>query len=186
MSDVGHENEKAGFFATRNAGLAALEPSIEFMGALSARQKAGLGMLLAWCLYVAFALSTDWGDYALVGQPGRYARWIVTRLSTMSFWLSVAALLLWYRKHPVNWRSFCYSFAVTGVIAVLISFSLVSGKANEAVVVGSIAFYAVVSGFLCVTVRKSAVATVVAFPVLGAQLFVDTVAHMFSGVFRLH
>jgi hypothetical protein len=96
----------------------------------------------------------------------------------------VAALLLQYRKHPVNWRSFSYSFLVTGVIAIVISPSLVSRSANDAAIAGTIVFYALVSGFLCVTVRKPTIAAVLGLLLFIAQFFVDATAHIFSGVFR--
>jgi hypothetical protein len=148
------------------------------------QRNAGLGILLTWCVYIAFALLTDWNDYGLAAKPEDRLRWTIIRLSTFSIWLFVAAFLLGYRKHPVNWRSFLYSFLVTGVIAIVISPSLVSRSANDAAIVGTIVFYALVSGFLCVTVRKPKIAAVLGLLLFAAQFFVDATAHIFSGVFR--
>jgi hypothetical protein len=154
------------------------------MEIIHSKRNAGLGILLTWCAYIAFALLTDWKDYCLVARPEGHLRWTITRLSTVSIWLLVAALLLRYRKHPVNWRSFSYSFLSTGVIAIVISPSLVSRSANDAAIAGTIIFYAVVSGFLCVTVRKPKIAAVLGLLLFAAQFLVDATAHIFSGVFR--
>ena len=145
----------------------------------------GLGILLTWCVYIAFALLTDWDDYGMAAKPEHHLRYTIIRLSTFSIWLFVAALLLRYRKHPVNWRSFSYSFLVTGVIAIVISPSLVLSSANDAAIAGTIVLYALVSGFLCITVRKPKIAAVLGLVLFAAQLFVDAIAHISSGVFRL-
>ena len=156
------------------------------MEIINRQRNAGLGILLTWCVYIAFALLTDWKDYGLVAQPEGYLRWTITRLSTLSIWLFVAALVLRYRKHPVNWRSFSYSFLATGVIAIVISPSLVSRSVNDAAVAGTIVFYALVSGFLCITVRKQIIAAILGLLLFTAQFFIDAIAHIFSGVFRFH
>jgi branched-subunit amino acid transport protein AzlD len=137
-------------------------------------------------MYMAFALLTDWKDYQLVAKPEGYLRWTIIRLSTVTMWLFVAALLLRYRKHGVNWRSFSYAFITTCIIAIVISSSLVTKSANDAVIAGTIVFYALVSGFLCATVSKPTIAAVLGLLLFAAQFFVDAIAHIFSGVFRFH
>ena len=149
------------------------------------KRNVGLGILLTWCVYIAFALLTDWDDYGMAAKPEHHLRYTIIRLSTFSIWLFVVALLLRYRKHPVNWRSFSYSFLVTGVIAIVISPSLVTRRANDAAIAGTIVFYALVSGFLCITVRKPTIAAVLGLLLFAAQFFVDAIAHISSGVFRL-
>jgi len=156
------------------------------MEIISRQRNAGLGILLTWCVYIAFALLTDWKDYGLIAQPEGHLRWTITRLSTVSVWLFVAALLLRYRKHPVNWRSFSYSFVATGIIAIVFSSSLITKSANDTVIAGTIVFYALVSGFLCVTVSKPRIAAVLGLLLFAAQFFVNAIAHIFSGVFRFH
>jgi len=156
------------------------------MEIINSQRNAGLGILLTWCGYIAFALLTDWKDYGLIAQPEGYLRWTIARLSTVSIWLFVAALLLRYRKHPVNWRSFSYSFIATGVIALVVSSSLVAGSVNYTPIAITIVFYALVSGFLCVTVRKPTIAAVLGLVLFIAQFFVNATAHILSGVFRFH
>ena len=73
-------------------------------------------------------------------------RWTIVRLSTFSIWPILAALLIRYRKHPVNWRSFSYSSIATIIIAKVVSSSLVSGSANVVIIAGAIVFYALVPG----------------------------------------
>jgi hypothetical protein len=155
------------------------------MKMIHSQRNVGLGILLTWCVYVAFALLTDWNDYGLEAKPEHHLRWTIIRLSTFSIWLFLAALLLRYRKHPVNWRSFSFSFLVTGIIAVVISPSLVTRSANEAAIAGTIVFYALVSGLLCITVKKPTIAAVLGLLLFAAQFFLDASAHIFSGVFRL-
>jgi hypothetical protein len=102
----------------------------------------------------------------------------------VSIWLFLAALLLRYRKHPVNWRSFSYSSIATIIIAKVVSSSLVSGSANDVIIAGAIVFYALVSGLLYLTVKKPAIAVVLGLLLFVAQFFVDATAHIFSGVWR--
>ena len=156
------------------------------MEIIHSQRNAGLGILLTWCVYSAFALLTGWKDYGLIAKPEGYQRWIIARLSTVSIWLFVAALLLRYRKYPVNWRSFSYSFVATGIIAIVLSSPLVTKSANDTVIAGTIFFYALVSGFLCVTVRKPTIAAVLGLLLFTAQFFVNATAHVLSGVFRFH
>ena len=156
------------------------------MEIINSQRNAGLAILLTWCVYIAFALLTDWKDYELIAKPEGYLRWTIIRLSTVSIWLFVAALLLRYRKYPVNWRSFSYSFVATGIIAIVFSSSLVTKSANDTVIAGTIFFYALVSGFLCVTVRKPTIAAVLGLLLFAAQFFLNATAHIFSGVFRFH
>ena len=151
------------------------------MKIINSHRNAGLGILLTWCVYIVFALLTDWKDYGLVAQPEGFLRWTIPRLSTVSIWLFMAALLLRYRKHPVSWRSFSYSFVATGVIAIVISPLLVSRSVNDAAIAGTIVFYALVSGFLCVTARKPTIAAGLGLLLFTAQFFVDAIAHIFGG-----
>jgi len=156
------------------------------MEIIHSKRNAGLAILLTWCVYIAFALLTDWKDYGLIARPEGHLRWTIARLSTVSIWLFVAALLLRYRKHPVNWRSFSYSFVATGIIAIVVSSSLVAGSVNYTPIAITIVFYALVSGFLCVTVSKPTVAAVLGLLLFTAQFFVNATAHVLSGVFRFH
>jgi hypothetical protein len=150
----------------------------------NSQRNAGLGILLTWCGYIAFALLTDWNDYGLAAKPEYHLRWTIIRLSTFSIWLFLASLLLRYRKYPVNWRSFLYSAIATIIIAKVFSSSLVSGSANDLIIAGAIVFYALVSGFLCVTVKKPTIAAVLGLLLFVTQFFVDATAHIFSGVWR--
>ena len=157
-----------------------------YMELINSKRDAGLGILLTWCVYIVFVLFTDWKDYGLNAKPEGYLRWTIARLSTFSGWLIVAALLLRYRKHPVNWRSFLYSFVATVIIAIVVSDSLVSGSVNYIAITGTIVFYALISGFLCATVQKPTVAAVLGLFLFASQFFVNAVAHILSGVFRFH
>ncbi|CAB5098405.1 hypothetical protein D3OALGA1CA_1265 [Olavius algarvensis associated proteobacterium Delta 3] len=156
------------------------------MEKITSKRDVGLGILLTWCVYIVFALSTDWKDYGLIAKPEGYLRWTLARLSTVSIWLLLAGLLLWYRKQQVNWRSFIYSSIVTAIIAFILSGSLVSKGVNHAVITGTILFYAVVSGFLCVTIRKPKIAVFLGMLLFAAQFVLNAFAHIISGVFRFH
>ena len=151
------------------------------------QRNAVLGILLTWCAYIAFALVTDWEDFGLEPHwPVSYLRYTIARLSATGFWLILAALLiiLRHRKQPVNWRSYSYAFASTGIASLLLSFVIVGQAAEFAAIAGSVFFYALVSGFLCITVRSPRAAGV-----LGPALFVlqsvgDIFVQLFTGVFR--
>ena len=156
------------------------------MEIITSKRNAGLAILLTWCSYITFALLTDWKDYGLIAKPEGYLRWILARLSTVSIWLLLAVLLLWYRKHPVNWRSFLYSSVTTGIVAFMLSSSLVSKDANYTAIAATIVFYALVSGSLCVTTSKPKIAAVLGVFLFISQFVLDAFAHILSGVFRFH
>ena len=151
------------------------------------RRDAGLRIALTWCAYIAFVLLTHWDDYGLIAQPKANLTWFVTRLSTVSLWLLVAVLLLHYRNRPVSWRSFSASFVAAGIVAIVLTYSFLgSTSRNGWAIAGTIVFYALVSGFLCVTVRKPAIAAGLGMLLFAVQLFLDAVAHIVSGLFRFH
>jgi hypothetical protein len=95
-------------------------------------------------------------------------------------------MLLRYRRHAVNWRSFLYSAIVTSLAAIIVAPTVVSQGANYAIISGSIACYALVSGFLCITIKRPWVAGVLGVILFPAQLLVDATAHVLLGIFRFH
>lgn len=147
---------------------------------------AAIAMLATWCAYLTFALLTGWENYGLTARAENWQRWEVGRISTVTGWLLIASVLLRYRLHAVNWQSFLYSAVTTIVSAILVAPTLVSQGANYAVVVGSIAFYALVSGFVCITIKKLWLAVALGAVLFPVQLFVDATTHLLLGVFRIH
>ena len=146
-----------------------------------------LGILLTWCVYIAFALLTDWENFGLEPHwPVSYLRFIIARLSATGFWLILAALLilLRHRKQPVNWRSFSYAFVATGVASVLLLLVVAGQTADFAAIAGSVLFYALVSGFLCVTVRNPRIAAALGLTLFVLQFVGDMFVQLFTGVFR--
>jgi hypothetical protein len=138
------------------------------------------------CVYVAFALLTGWEDYGLTARAENWQRWQVGRIGTVTAWLLIASVLLRYRRHVANWRSFLYSAIATSLAAIVIAPTLVSQSANYAVIAGSVACYAIVSGFLCITVKKPWTAGALGVILFPAQLFVDATTHVLLGIFRFH
>lgn len=147
---------------------------------------AAVAILATWCAYLAFALLTGWEDYGLTARAEHLQRWEVGRISTVTGWLLIAAMLLRYRRDAVNGRSFLYSAVATSLAAIMTAPTLVSQSANYAIIAGSIACYALVSGFLCITVRKPWIAGGFGAILFPAQLFVDATTHVLLGVFRIH
>ncbi len=147
---------------------------------------AAFGILATWCAYLAFALLTGWDDYGLSAEPAHSQRWIIHRMATVSAWLLIAAMLLRYRKHALNWRSSLYGAVATSMTAIMVAPTLVPQNANYAVIAGTIASYALVSGFLCITLKKPWIAAVLGVILFPLQLAADGVAHLLSGVFRIH
>jgi hypothetical protein len=144
-------------------------------------------MFATWCAYLVFALGTDWRDYGLVEQPGSEVVWVTTRLTTVTSWLLLAAALIRLRhQRSIVWRSFLSAFGATTALAIMISPSVVSAEVSHLAILGSIACYALVSGFLCITVDKPAIAALLGLLLFAAQSAVDTGAHLASGIFRLH
>jgi len=146
-----------------------------------------LGILLTWCAYIVFALLTDWEDFGL--EPHwrvSYLRYTIARLSATSLWLIFAAflILIRYRKHPVNWRSFSYAFAATGIVSLLLLLGITDPAANFAAIAGSVCFYALVSGFLCVTVSYPRIATALGLTFFVPHFIGDMFVQLFTGVFR--
>ena len=148
-----------------------------------------LGVLATWCLYVVFALSTDWEDFGLTPTwPVDSMKYLVARVSIATLWVVVAAVLLRLRlrSHPVNLRSFSYSFASAAVTCLAVSKYLVVEGANPVAIAGSVLFYALMSGFLSATVGKPRVAAVLGPLLVTVQLLADGFVHMFTGAFRFH
>lgn len=110
--------------------------------------------------------------------------WTIARFATMSFWLALAAVLLWLRKQPVNWRSLSHAFVATGLTYLVLSSYLVLEGADSWVVAGGVVFYWLVSGLLCATVARPAIAAIAAPFLFALQLLGDVVVHVFSGVAR--
>ena len=109
-------------------------------------------------------------------------------ISVMTAWLLIATLLLFLRRkaHPVNWRSFSFASAATVIAFLVLSTYLVVPGANLLAVAGSVGFYGLVSGFLCVTVGKPKVAAVVGPLLLCLQLLAGLSLLVTSGVLRFH
>lgn len=148
------------------------------------RRNAGLGIVATWCGYIVFALATDWEDFGLTARSDVHLGWTIARLSTVSFWLFVAAVLLWLRKQPVNWSSFSYAFVATGLTFIVLSNHLVLQGASYWAIAGAVLFYALVSGFLCATVKKPTIAAIAGPALFAVQFLGDVFAHIFSGVSR--
>lgn len=146
-----------------------------------------LGILLVWCAYIVFALLTDWEDFGL--EPHwqvSYLKYTIARLSATSFWLVFAAFLIRFlrRKQPVNWRSFSYAFAATGVASLLLLRGISDPAASFAAIAGSVFFYSLVSGFLCVTVSNPRIAAALGLTLFVLQFIGDMFVQLFTGVFR--
>ena len=142
--------------------------------------------MLIWLEYIAFVFLTDWQDYGLTPQPEDTLRWSIIRIATVTIWLIVAALILRFHKQPANWQSFFYAFAVTGIIAILVAPRLISSNVNYLAIAGTLLIYALVSGALCVTIRKPIIGAVASPFLFALQVCMDLLAHLASGVFRLH
>ena len=152
------------------------------------QRNALLGILLTWCAYIVFALLTDWEDFGL--EPHwhvPYLRYTIARLSATSFWLVFAAFLLRFRRRqqPVNWRSFSYAFAATGISSLLLLRGIADPAANFAAIAGSVFFYALVSGFLCINVSNPRIAAALGLTLLVLQIIGDMFVLIFTGVFRI-
>jgi hypothetical protein len=143
-------------------------------------------MALLFCFYVAFVIFTDPSSYGLTLQPDGHTTWAVIRLLTFGLWLALAALLLNARRSPIAWRSFSYAFVGSCALAIAIAPSLVPSAASYVSVVGTIAMYAFVAGFVCITATRPLLAFVLGALFFPIQLLLDAAGHLLSGQFRLH
>jgi hypothetical protein len=151
-----------------------------------AQRQAALGILVTWCAYLLFVWATDWSDFGLTARPENAARWSVTRISTMTAWLLLAFGLLRIRRSPVNWKSFGYAAAACAFSALLVATALGPQGSSYLVLAGSVTFFALASGHLCVTVQKTSIAIIMGLATFIAQFLLDAGLHVFSGVFRFH
>lgn len=152
---------------------------------LAGRKGVWLAMVLVLCFYLAFVVVTRPSSYGLTLQPDGRTMWVVIRLLTFSFWLTLAALLLGVRSQ-IAWRSFAYAFLATCALAVAIAPSIVSSSASYASVAGTIGLYAAASGFVCITATRPLHAAVLGALLFLLQLLLDAAGHFLSGQFRLH
>jgi hypothetical protein len=151
-----------------------------------AQRPAMLGILVTWCAYLLFVLVTDWSDFGLTARQENATRWSLIRISTMTAWLLLGFGLLQFRRSPVNWTSFRYAAAISAFSAFLVAASLGPQGSNVLVLAGSVAFFALASGHLCITVQKTTLAIIMGLATFIAQFLLDAGLHMFSGVFRFH
>ena len=156
------------------------------MTSLSTHSRVWLAMALLVCSYVAFAVFTYPSSFGLDLPPDGHATWVAVRLLTFGAWLALAALLLRFRRSPVDWRSFAYAFLATCALAAVVVSSLAPADANPLSVAGSVGMYALAAGFVCITVARPLYALVIGALLFPVQLFLDATGHLLSGQFRLH
>lgn len=68
----------------------------------------------------------------------------------------------------------------------MIASSIVSEGTNFVVVVASFFFFAAISGLYGLMINNRILASVMGVVIFVAQLAVDALAHVFSGLFKLH
>jgi len=139
-----------------------------------------------WTGYLLFVLFTRLEDFGLTVQADNLWLWLTIRLVTVSFWLVIAATILYARKRPLNWNSPLHAAVATALLAALLSPTLVSAKASLLTVTGSIATFTLVSAAVCITIQRPPVAALLGLLLFPGQLLLDTAVHILSGTFPLH
>jgi hypothetical protein len=143
-------------------------------------------IFLTWVAYLVFVLVSDWNAFGLTPQPEHTLKWSAVRVATFTFWLLCSACIMWFRRPPADWNSFFGGALTTGLIAVVALPSLAPEDSSYIAAGLSICFYSMVSGFLCLSVRKTSHAAIYGMLLFPAQVVVDGAAHLASGLFRLH
>jgi hypothetical protein len=129
---------------------------------------------------------TEFADYGLTAHEDRVDTWNLVRISTVSSWL-VFSLFIWLaRKRVEVWRSFAYSAAMTTFLAMLAAENLAGEGSNYFIVFAAICFYALLSGFLCITLKKSWIAALLGLLLFPLQLALDALVHLYAGNFSIH
>jgi len=147
---------------------------------------AWLVLCLTWAGYLLFVVVTRLDDFGLVDKADNLWLWLAVRLVTVSFWLGIAATILYARKRPLNWNSPLHAAVATALLAILLAPSLVSTQASLMTVSGSILTFTMVSGMVCVTIQRPPVAALLGLLLFPGQLLLDTAAHILTGTFPLH
>jgi len=150
-----------------------------------APRHAWLGLGATWIAYLAFVGVTREASFGLAMQAADLWLWRGMRVLTVSSWLAVAAAILYARKLEPDWNSFLHAALATALLACLLAPSLSSAHARPSVV-GSILFYALISGLVCLTFKRPPVAAFIGLLLFPGQLFLDTAVHILSGAFPLH
>ena len=143
-------------------------------------------LLLIAGAYIVFVLITTWSDFGLTDKPDASLKWMTVRIATVSGWLLLAAILLRIRQHSLHWDGAVTAFAVTVLATFMIASSIVPEGANFVVVAASFFFFAAISGLYGLTAGNRILASVIGVVIFVAQLAVDALAHVFSGLFKLH
>lgn len=147
---------------------------------------AWIGLGFTWIGYLLFVASSRLADFGLSIQMDNFWLWQAIRLTTVSFWLGIAATILYARKRPLNWNSPLHAASASALLAILLTPTLASANASLAAVLGSILTYSLVSGLVCVTIQRPPVAALLGLLLFPAQLLLDTAAHLLSGTFPIH
>jgi len=129
---------------------------------------------------------TGLADFGLTIQADNLWLWKSVRIVTVSFWLGIAATILYARKRPLNLSSPLHAAAATTLLAILLTPTLVSSKASLLTVGGSILTYTLVSTLVCATIQRPPVAALLGLLLFPGQLLLDTAVHILSGTFHLH
>ncbi len=133
-----------------------------------------------------FVAVTRLPDFGLTLQSDSPWLWAAGRVLTVSFWLALAATILYARKRPLNWNSPLHAFAATALLATLLAPTLVSSAASLPVIATSILTFSLVSALVCVTIQRPPVAALLGLLLFPAQLLLDTAVHLLSGTFPSH
>ncbi len=144
------------------------------------------GLGLTWLGYVAFVFVTRVENFGVVIPAENTWIWLGMRILTTSFWLGIAATVLYARRLDPNWSSFLHAALATALLAILMAPTLVSDKASLLVISGSILFYSLVSGLVCITFKTPPIAALFGILLFPGQLLLDTAAHVLSGIFPAH
>ncbi len=143
-------------------------------------------LLLVAGAYIVFVLITTWSDFGLTEKRDADLKWMTVRIATVSGWLLLAAILLRFRQHSLHWHGALTAFAATVVGTFMIASTFVPEGINIVVVAASFFFYAAISGLYGLMIGHRILAFITGLVIFAAQLAVDGLAHVFSGLFRLH
>ena len=134
--------------------------------------------------FVLLVFSTTSNQYGMLLMPSDRLIWSVTRVLPVLCWVSVAGLLVLFRDQ-LFWSSAAASFMSSLVIGCMAAVAISPGGIDPSSVVASVTYYALISAVLCFSVKSKLWAIILGPLLVAAQVFLDVITHLGSGVLQL-
>lgn len=140
-------------------------------------------LIITFIGYVLFATFTDQSSFGL--QSHHEETWAIWRYLVVGAWLLLAYLLFIGRNEIAYRKSFRYALIFSGIASLLLAIKWIDVSSGIAIL-GTAITCTMISGLLCMTLKRFDIAGVLSIVLVIVQLIVDVVVLGIAGDFRIH